>query len=174
MMLWMLTCVTAYGLFPTSTSCVAFTPITMASKHGSGIARCGPSLRGCHNMSFSVPHTILCSRGSSVWPAIVRFWLKVRAQRLFVSPNASVTFPIYSHPTRSQWEWDGDVPRLTMPGAHRTNGLPALPITFVPLFIAHNNLLLELAAENPSHVSTDSSRLPIMQCVFQRNFFGTT
>ena len=64
--------------------------------------------------------------------------------------NQAKTLPIYSLPSRSQGDFDGDGPRLTMPSAYGAHGLLALPVTSTPLFVAHNDPLLELAAKSPS------------------------
>ena len=49
------------------------------------------------------------------------------------------TIPIYSLPSRWQWEWVGDVPRLTDPSAHAAKGPLALPVAARPPFLAHEN-----------------------------------
>ena len=67
------------------------------------------------------------------------------------------TLPIYSLSSLSAWEWDGDGPRLTVPVAYAAGGLLALPVTPTPLFVAHEDPLLQLPSDCPTAVNSDPS-----------------
>ena len=60
---------------------------------------------------------------------------------------------IYSLSSRLVWEWDGDGPGLTVPNAYVASGLLALPVTSTPLFVAHEDPLLELPSDCPCDVN---------------------
>ena len=79
------------------------------------------------------------------------------------------TLPIYSLPSCSQWEWDGDGPGLTVPSAYAAQGLLALPVTATTLFIAHEDPVQEVVA--PSPVNTECTQLSAAQHLLQRNFW---
>ena len=108
-------------------------------------------------------------RFTSTKPKLATFskeaWHKDAAQRkLFLfDPRESgeETLPIYSLPSRSQWEWDGDVPGLTVPSAYAAQGLLALPVTTTPPFVAHDDPVLQVAAECP--INSDCTQLPMAQ-----------
>ena len=84
-------------------------------------------------------------------------------------PSAEETLPIYSLPSRSQREWDGDGPGLTVPSAYAAQGLLALPMTATPPCVDHDDPVLEVAAESP--VNSDCTQLPTPQHLLQRNFW---
>ena len=103
-------------------------------------------------------------------------WHKEAAKRkLFLfDPRQSgeETVPIYSLSSRSAWEWDGDGPGLTVPSAYAASGLLALPVTSTPLFVAHEDPLLELPSDCPTDVNNDPSQLAGVQHLFIRSFFA--
>ena len=103
-------------------------------------------------------------------------WHKEAAKRkLFLfDPRQSSedTLPIYSLSSRSTWEWDGDGPGLTVPSAYAASGLLALPVTSTPLFIAHEDPMLELPSDCPTAVNSDPSQLASLQHLFIRSFFA--
>ena len=59
-----------------------------------------------------------------------------------------------------------------MPSANAANGLLALPVTFTPLFVAHDDPLLELPSDCPTAVNSDRSQLASLQHRFIRGFFA--
>ena len=136
----------------------------------------------CHYMAAhpvdAEPPTTL--RFASTKPKPATFtkegWHKEAAKRkLFLfDPRQSgeETLPIYSLSSRSAWEWDGDGPRLTVPSANAASGLLALPFTSTPLFVAHEDPLLELPSDCPSNVNSDPSQLAGLQHLFIRSFFA--
>ena len=103
-------------------------------------------------------------------------WYKEAAKRkLFLfdpRPSGEETLTIYSLCSRSAWEWDGDGPGLTTPSAFAASGLLALPVTSTPLFVAHDNPLLELPSDCPTAVNSDPSQLASLQHFFIRGFFA--
>ena len=99
-------------------------------------------------------------------------WHKEAAKRnmFLFDPRQSgeETLPIYSLSGRSAWEWDGDGPGLTVRSAYAASGLLALPVTSTPLFVAHEDPLLELPSDCPTAMNSDPSQLPSLQHLFIR------
>ena len=124
------------------------------------------------------PYTTLRFASTKPKPAIFakEGWHKEAAKRkLFLfDPRKSgeETLPIYSLCSRSAWEWDGDGPGLTVPSAYAASGLLALPVTSTPLFVAHEDPLLELPSDCPTAVNNDPSQLAGLQHLFMRSFFA--
>ena len=63
-------------------------------------------------------------------------------------------------------------PGLTVPSAYAANGLLALPFTSAPLFVAHDDPLLELPSVFPTAVSSAPSQLASLRYLFIRFFFA--
>ena len=103
-------------------------------------------------------------------------WHKEPAKRkLFLFDpwqSGEETLPLYSLSSRSAWEWDGDGPGLTVPTAYAASELLALPVTSTPLFVAHEDPLLELPSDCPTAVNSDPSQLAGLQHLFTRSFFA--
>ena len=101
-------------------------------------------------------------------------WYKEAAKRklfLFVAwQSGEETLPIYSLSSRLAWEWDGDGPRLTVRSAYASSGLLALPVTSTPIFVAHDDRLLELPSDCPTAVNSDPSQLASLLHLFIRVF----
>ena len=60
---------------------------------------------------------------------------------------------------------------LTVPSAYAASRLLALPVTSTPLFVAHEDPLLELPSECPTAVNSDPSQLAGLQHLFIWSFF---
>ena len=103
-------------------------------------------------------------------------WHKEAARRkLFLfDPRQSgeETLPIYSLSNRSAWERDSDGPGLTVPSAYAGSGLLALPVTSTPLFVVHDDPLLELPSDCTTAVTNDPGHLASLQHLFIRSFFA--
>ena len=103
-------------------------------------------------------------------------WHKKAAKRksFLFDPRQSgeETLPIYSLSSRSAWEWDGDGLGLTVPSAYAASGLLALPVTSTPMFVAHEDPLLELPSDCPTAVNSDPSQLAGLPHLFIRSFFA--
>ena len=103
-------------------------------------------------------------------------WHKEAAKRkLFLfdrRQSGEETLPIYSLSIRSAWGWDGDGPGLNVPSAYAASGLLALPVTSTPLFVAHEDPLLELPSDCPTAVNRGPSQLASLQHSFIWNFFA--
>ena len=88
-------------------------------------------------------------------------WHKDAAKRkLFLLDHwqsGKETLPIYSLPSRSGWERDGDGPASTVPSSYAAHGLVSLPVTRTHMFVAHTGPVLEVAKEFP--VNTERTRL---------------
>ena len=82
------------------------------------------------------------------------------------------TLPIYSLSSRSAGERDGDGPGLTVRSAYAASGLLALPVTSTPLFVAHEEPLLELLSDCPTAVNSDPNHLAGLQHLFIRSFLA--
>ena len=103
-------------------------------------------------------------------------WHKEAAKRklflFYPRQSGEETLPIYSLFSRSAWEWDGNGPGRTVPSAYAACGLLALPVTFTPLFVAHEDPLLELPSDCPTAVNSDPSQLAGLQHLFIRSFIA--
>ena len=124
------------------------------------------------------PPTTLCFASTKPQPATFakEGWHKDAAKRkLFLfDPRQSPeeTLPIYSLSNRSAWEWDGDGPGLTMPSVYAASGPLALHVTSTPLFVAHEDPLLELPGDCPTAVNSNPSQRASLQHLFIRSFFA--
>ena len=58
-----------------------------------------------------------------------------------------------------------------MPSAYAASGLLALPVTSTPLFVAHDDPLLELPSDCPTTVNSEPSQLASLQHLFIRDLF---
>ena len=130
-----------------------------------------------HPVDAETPTTL---RFASTKPKPATFakegWYKEAAKRKSFLPNlrqsGEETLPIYSLSNRSPWERDGDGPGLTVPSAYVANGLLALPVTSTPLFVAHDDPLLELPSDCLTAVNIDPSQLASSQHWFIPGFFA--
>ena len=135
---------------------------SLSTRLPSNHARIHSHYMAAHPVDAEPPTTL---RFASTKPKPATFakegWHKEAAKRkLFLfDPRQSgeETLPIYSLSSRSAWEWDGDGPGLTVPSAYAASGLLVLPVTSTPLFVAHEDPLLELPSDCPTSVNSDPS-----------------
>ena len=133
---------------------------SLSDRLSSDHARMHSHCMAAHPMDAEPPTTLLFA---STKPKPATFakegWYKEAAKRkLFLfDPRQSgeETLPIHSLSSRSALEWDGDDPGLTMPSAYAASGLLALPSTSTPLFVTHDDPLLELPSEYPTALNSD-------------------
>ena len=150
---------------------------SLSTRLPSDHARIHSRYMAAHPVDAEPPTTL---RFASTKPKLAIFakegWHKEAAKRkLFLfDPRQSgeETLPIHSLTSRSAWEWDGDGPGLTVPSAYAASGLLALPVTSTPLFVAHEDPLLELPSDCPTAVKNDPSQLAGLQHLFIRSFFA--
>ena len=150
---------------------------SLSTRLPSNHARIHSHYMAAHPVDAEPPTTL---RFASTKPKPATFakkgWHKEAAKRkLFLfDPRQSgeETLRIYSLSGRSAWEWDGDGPGLTVPSAYLASGLLALPVTSTPLFVAHEDPLLELPSDCPTAVNSDPSQLASRQHLFIRGFFA--
>ena len=150
---------------------------SLSTRLPSDHARIHSHYMAAHPVDAEPPTTL---RFASTKPKPATFakegWHKEAAKRkLFLfdpQQSGEETLPIYSLFGRSAWEWDGDGPGLTVPSAYAASGLLALPVTSTPLFVAHEDPLLELPSDCPTAVNSDPSQLAGLQHLFIRSFFA--
>ena len=150
---------------------------SLSTRLPSDHARIHNHYMAAHTVDAEPPTTL---RFASTKPKPATFakegWHKEAAKRkLFLfDPRQSgeETLPIYSLSSRLAREWDGDGPGLTVPSAYAASGLLALPVTSTPLFVAHEDPLLELPSDCPTAVNSDPSQLASLQHLFIQSFFA--
>ena len=138
---------------------------SLSTRLPSDHARLHSHYMAAHPVDAEPPTTL---RFASTKPKLATFakegWHKEAAKRkLFLfDPRqpGDETVPIYSLSSRLAWERDGDGPGLTVPSAYAASGLLALPVTSTPLFVAHEDPLLEVPSDCPTAVNSDPSTLP--------------
>ena len=135
---------------------------SLSTRLPSDHARIHSHYMAAHPVDAEPPTTL---RFASTKPKPATFakegWHKEAAKRkLFLfhpRQSGEETLPIYLLCSRSAWEWDGDGLGLTVPSVYAASGLLALPVTSTPLFVGHEDPLLELPSDCTTAVNSNPS-----------------